>query len=76
MAQDGGPAFPTDEYFDEKKLGQIWGMTLRDYFAAKALMGMTASTPILDRTSDKINHAGWATAAYRFADAMLKEREK
>lgn len=51
------------------------GMTLRDYFAAKALQGMLAS-------NDEDKMAAWRDASkaaawsYLFADAMLAEREK
>jgi hypothetical protein len=36
---DGGPAFPRDDYYDEKRYGQTDGMSLRDYFAGQALVG-------------------------------------
>lgn len=53
------------------------GMELRDYFAAQALTGMIASSPITDRTDpQKINKPGWAKQAYEFANAMMVEREK
>jgi len=47
------------------------GMTLRDYFAAKAMQGFMAS-PLL-----KVELGEYATAlnAYKVADAMLKARE-
>lgn len=45
------------------------GMTLRDYFAAKA-MPIVFSAKNMDCNSDA---ARWA---YSMADAMLKEREK
>jgi hypothetical protein len=47
------------------------GMTLRDYFAAKA-MNSLISDP--DWRSDMVWHET-AYAAYQMADAMLKERE-
>jgi len=68
MSKDnvGGAAFPTSH--DPLYLG----MTLRDYFAAKAMQPFT-------------NDVGWksdqqwldeiAFGAYRLADAMLKARE-
>jgi hypothetical protein len=43
-------------------------MTLRDYFAAAALTGLLANR--LGRYSDM------AEDAYKYADAMLAEREK
>jgi hypothetical protein len=69
MSGDGGPAFPTDLYYDEKRIGQSDGMTLRDYFAAKAMQGMLAEDCDYVWTS-------LAAAAYECADAMLKERVK
>ncbi|WP_085296412.1 MULTISPECIES: hypothetical protein [Klebsiella pneumoniae complex] len=66
----GGPAFP--------ELGNVgynsdWqnepGMTLRDYFAAKAMQSVTLS---IEPNEQKLI----ATAAYQMADAMLKAREE
>lgn len=49
------------------------GMTLRDYFAAKAMQAFIA-TPTL---YDTVNNAEQAAAAsYQVAEAMLKERSK
>ncbi|WP_338659033.1 hypothetical protein [Yersinia intermedia] len=69
----GGPAFPNVpsdiqyETWDE-------GMTLRDYFAAKALTGMisTAGGPCLGGFDGYESHI--ASAAYVMADAMIKAR--
>ena len=63
----GGPAFPTAT-LAQKTEG---GMTLRDYFAAKAMQGMMADGQILQLVEDK----ELAKAAYGLADAMLKARE-
>jgi len=68
----GGPAFPTDNYaaIVPMSTGYSEGMTLRDYFAAKAMQGMYASeyfpTGVMADT---------AAEAYKMADAMLKARE-
>jgi hypothetical protein len=48
-----------------------YGMTLRDYFAAKVLQGLCA----VDADHRPLASAA-AEVAYSFADAMLKEREK
>jgi hypothetical protein len=48
------------------------GMTLRDYFAAKAMQGYLGSPEWLREVSPQ----GTAEAAYRVADAMLKAREQ
>ena len=47
------------------------GMTLRDYFAAKAMQGICASGPGTYMTNDRI-----AAEAYDLADTMLKAREQ
>jgi hypothetical protein len=66
----GGPAFP-HEYFD-KQLNQgrvMHGMTLRDYFAAKAMQADMAA-------GVHENDFAWSAArSYKMADAMLKARE-
>jgi hypothetical protein len=46
------------------------GMTLRDYFAAKAMQGICASDPSIAMTNARI-----AAEAYDLADAMMKARE-
>lgn len=78
----GGPAFPlhTAEWHEEvnqKGYAQhdfTMGMTLRDYFAAKAMQGMLAangdSNGYLEYEEKTV-----AANAYRLADAMLKSRE-
>ena len=60
------PAFPA-MHFDLAE--NEHGMTLRDYFAAKAMQGLisawvTGIPPVIETTQ----------AAYAFADAMLKVR--
>jgi hypothetical protein len=67
----GGPAFPsTIQYFpDDKNANEEQGMTLRDYFAAKAMQGMLAAGE--NHRTDEI-----ALYAYDIADGMLKERGK
>ena len=59
----------------------IKGMTLRDYFAAKAMQGLLSDKIYIDKllnvsdTSDEF-HSCFARDAFRFADAMLEERIK
>ena len=63
----GGKAFPSDFGSPENQ-----GMTLRDYFAAKALAGTFLAR----------KDVGWGTPSdiakrcYEFADAMIVERKK
>lgn len=74
--ETGGPAFPAE--FVKYKPGEVGnevpimaessGMTLRDYFAAKAMQGICASGPT-------IQDAHIAGEAYRLADAMLEARK-
>ena len=69
---DGGPAFPKltqDERW--KTFTSTDGMSLRDYFAGKAMQGFSANTDFTDMTCEKT--AQWA---YQMADAMLKARER
>ena len=63
------PAFPSDAVKDPFDRS---GMTLRDYFAAKAMQGMVAnpSYSINDWSKRDI-----AIQSYEMADAMLKARE-
>lgn len=72
-SKDGGPAFPEGNF--EHKTS---GMTLRDYFAAKALPSIFTDYCAIARID------GWdqdwrqyvALESYEIADAMLKAREK
>lgn len=85
---NGGPAFPADPSWldprtrDESRQ-QAHGMSLRDWFAGKALAGLMANPggPIQAN-----GMSGWgltncdvsavAKYCYALADAMLAEREK
>lgn len=72
---DGGLAFP---FFDEKVMNSPeWGMSLRDYFAAKAMQiaWKAAEDGYFESGEDSIN-ADVAACAYQMADAMLAERAK
>ena len=72
MNNTGGPAYPTNNYAAIVPIstGYSEGMTLRDYFAAKAMQAfITRET----RFSD--NLLMYAGAAYDVADAMLEARE-
>lgn len=54
------------------------GMTLRDYFAAAALQGLTASHLFLfnNANENQTTAASVAACAYLIANAMLAERAK
>jgi hypothetical protein len=85
---DGGPAFPVENLVGAG-LRNIdvnpttgapagAGMTLRDYFAAKAMQGMLAYPGDDSRGSHHNNNTpdGVASMAYSYAGAMLAERAK
>ncbi len=69
--ETGGPAFPGVDYANQFGKRNPEGMTLRDYFAAKAMQGMLAENGGGAATNDAV--AEWA---YHLADEMLKAREK
>jgi len=53
------------------------GMTLRDYFAAKAINGILCNSDLLAKLKGDENENDYfaAKTAYRLADAMLKARK-
>jgi hypothetical protein len=73
MNTTGGPAFPGLHPSKECHY-QDAGMTLRDYFAAKAMQGLIASPRGTPDGRDGTDHY-YAKCAYIMADAMLKARE-
>ncbi len=91
---DGGPAFP-GVWENDSDLNQtapdgtvvsplgvrhITGLSLRDYFAAKAMQGWIASSPTVAgrpfSSGDRDGMRTLAKAAYAVADAMLNARAK
>ena len=82
--KSGGTAFPTPRFMvdSESRITGFSvntdGMSLRDYFAIKALQPLTQS--FLDKELDLEDPMGWmgglASDAYAMADAMLKAREE
>ena len=75
MSKDtGGPAFPVQDAAS----WQAYGMTLRDYFAAKALAGWWSSSDSMcalpkDKTLPEFQTEACARF-YEWADAMLAAR--
>jgi hypothetical protein len=67
----GGPAFP-DGSTNEWGNAYNGGMTLRDYFAAKAMQGLMGRA--WGELPPEELFKTWATSAYAVADAMLKAR--
>ena len=77
----GGPAFPTTK--ENRMPIRSEGMTLRDYFAAKAMQGYIAymgcgpdKVDPIGKDESEPNKTVIARCAYKFADAMIVEREK
>lgn len=82
----GGPAFPrsafstgSDSHNNMTAAGfgntGCEGMSLRDYFAAKAMHAMLSIPQTIGVCSDD-GFSGLASASYSAADAMLAERER
>jgi hypothetical protein len=76
----GGPAFPLHNHGVQTLGLHISGMTLRDYFAAKAMQGLMSGRWKADMhgipyDAYRADADEWAKSAYHFADAMLKARD-
>ena len=80
----GGPAFPYEERNGEgNPVRDYFGMTLRDYFAAKAMQSLIAgSFTDIGQEGIEANRQPFQTiedlmaeTSYKYADAMLKARE-
>lgn len=83
--KDGGSAFPTMYPNLNSHTGGVivqGGMTLRDYFAAKAMQSSFAGdgARMLAARDGRYDGTNWAeivaSNAYEMADAMLEERKK
>jgi len=70
---DGGPAFPNVCMNDPCHPSSEPGMTLRDWFAGRALTGMLAAER--GDVPEMITIEGYARDAFRIADAMLAARK-
>jgi hypothetical protein len=72
LTEDGGSAFPLQDWDPAIRSARLHlGMSLRDYFAAKAMHAAIIEDCNVDATDESI-----AKVAYRVADAMLAERNK
>lgn len=74
MADESIRAFPKYgelEYIDQP------GMTLRDYFAGQALVGMVNAVSMLTGQDDtvSVSRSELAKQCYLFADAMVEVRD-
>lgn len=71
--KDGGSAFPMQMPIDSNGNptgASVIGMSLRDYFAAKAMQAI-----MYKPKAGSISEEELSNMAYRYADAMLKQRE-
>ena len=74
MKSDGGPAFPYD-HLHRPRAGEFSrGMSLRDWFAGQAMVGLMSDPGLRPSNTDEFEHM--ATRLYQVADAMLNERKK
>jgi len=85
--KSGGVAFPEREKVWTAD-GSSWteqfnsGMTLRDYFAGQALIGITANSDLLRSVNKRVKEYETtqdiiiSRIAYEQADAMIKEKNK
>jgi hypothetical protein len=96
MSKDGGPAFPLntpkwhEQVSDQGSSGDVdftMGMTMRDYFAAKAMAALIMEPPFCEGESPAVTvwdnrddgQPGlerFAYVAYRVADAMIAAMAK
>lgn len=79
--RNGGPAFPSgavvEKYPNGEAKSRASGMTLRDYFAAKALTALVGVVGMPeDQKKDELWNSDMARQAYELADAMLERRER
>ena len=80
----GGPAFPHSSQPLDAQGNPLcgehseWGMTLRDYFAAKAMVGMLSSndTDARNLVANSVAQSHLAQVGYAIADAMLAARKE
>ena len=82
--QTGGPAFPLHNHGAQTLGLHVTGMTLRDYFAAKAMQSFilaactneNAMLTVMNKLKTEVEYEDWlAYSAYDIADAMLKQRQ-
>jgi hypothetical protein len=82
MKETGGPAFPAQQIVVNEQ-GQITGfavdadgMTLRDYFAAKAMQALLNSDEWRESLGESDASKFTAFSAYAMADAMMEARKE
>jgi hypothetical protein len=78
--ETGGPAFPCERQLTDQDVLVFEGITIRDYFAAKAMQSITADQNAIDENTGKKlclpeDAEQIALASYMMADAMLEARK-
>ena len=69
----GGPAFPV--HADERNLTR-YGMTLRDYFAAKAMQAVIGNSVVQKAVAnEEVEPYDLCLSFYEWADFMLQTRK-
>lgn len=80
LKETGGPAFPSEHELSSGVTLKAAGLSIRDYFAAKALQGQMQREKDFGKTVREQGFAKYAAhlaeTSYQMADAMLAERSK
>jgi hypothetical protein len=71
MSNTGGPAFPCERQLTDQDVLVFEGLSIRDYFAAKAMQSILQAKDVHD--SREWKNTAWI--AYQVSDEMLKARE-
>jgi uncharacterized protein YfaT (DUF1175 family) len=71
--KNGGPAFPHNTVYPDNAFEEHSGLSMRDYFAAKAMQAFLTDPTLIWTYQTCVS---CAKSAYTMADAMLAERGK
>lgn len=74
LKRAGESVFPVKMDMGDGSKIEGMGMSLRDYFAAKAMQGILVNTERNEFSFGKVDEI--ASKSYELADAMLRAREK
>jgi hypothetical protein len=75
MKDTGGPAFPCEFDYSKTSGEGSTGISVRDYFAAKAMQSLVSI--LGSKPYEEWQTVHWLSlSAYSIADAMLKERKE
>ena len=75
--ETGGPAFPGFDYIDQYGKKNPEGMTLRDYFAAKALQAHVQREDVFAAIAEnRLTSEKVSSGCYAWADKMLEARKQ